>query len=147
MPEMLSNISKHTLVRWFLTLLIFVGFGLTFVPFFTPLLMAALFGFALEPFVTRFSRTKKTKRKVPTALLLISLFLLILLPMAVVISRIVAKSKELTQGGLEANPLVVSAEKLIASISTWLSELSSQFGFGNITEDPSGVASKAAAWV
>lgn len=141
------QIPKHTLVRWLLTALIFIGFGLTFFPFFTPLLMAALFAFALEPFVARFSKSKKTKRKVPTALVLTGLFMLILLPLFIVISRLIAKSKELTQAGLNSHPAVASAEKLIASISTRLSEISSQLGFGNISEESAGLAAKAAGWV
>lgn len=147
MPNLPVQISKHTVVRWFLTFLIFLAFGVTFLPFLTPIIMAALFGFGLEPFVTRFARSKKTKRKVPTAILLFSIFLLILLPMTVVISRLVSKSKEISQAGLEANPLILSVEKLITNLSRWVNDISGQFGIDGVANDPSGMASKAAAWV
>ncbi len=116
-------------------------------PFFTPLLMASLFAFALYPYAEKWSRRKKVTRRVPAVLILFSLFFIVLVPISVVISRLIAKSKELTVGGLESNPMILSAENFLMDLSQRFNHFSEAWGIGNLAENTSGLPAKAATWI
>ena len=106
----MTDYAKYKVVRILIVSVTFVLFGFMFLPFFTPIVMAALFGFALEPVVSKYA-VRKSKRKFPTAVLLLSFFLLITGPIVWVLYRIVAKTKEFSAIGVQNLPLVQSIER------------------------------------
>lgn len=107
---------KHRVVRIILTGIIFSLFGAMFVPFLTPLLMAALFGFALEGVVSRYA-IKRSRRRMPTLLILLCFFLVIALPLGIVGYRLVSIARELAQTRLEDTGIYHSVESLYRQIS------------------------------
>jgi predicted PurR-regulated permease PerM len=109
---------RHRIVRIVLTAVIFGLFGAMFVPFFAPLLMAALFGFALEGVVSKYG-IKRSKRKYPTAIILLLFFFLISLPVGLVGYRLVSLASTLAQTNLQDTSLYHSLESLIMSIESF----------------------------
>lgn len=118
-----------------------------FLPFITPLLIAALFAFALDPYVSRFSRKKRSQRQVPTLLILVSLFLMIFLPCLVVVSRLITKSKEIASQGIESIPFIVTVEAQVDKVFLWVQSMASNLGFHFAWPNAEGYASQAATWV
>jgi predicted PurR-regulated permease PerM len=133
-------------VRIVLTAVIFGLFGAMFVPFFTPLLMAALFGFALEGVVSKYA-PRRSARRVPTALILLFFFLLIAIPLGVVGYHLVSIVRDLAQMRIEDTAVYHSVEQLLASFS----ELSDRLFFALDMNPPEGglteLLPKAGAWV
>lgn len=107
---------KHRVVRIVLTAIIFSLFGAMFVPFFTPLLMAALFGFALEGVVSKYA-VKRSRRRMPTLLILLCFFLVIAVPLGIVGARLVSIARELAETKLEDTGIYHSVEALYHQVS------------------------------
>lgn len=122
----INEVRKHKIVRWTITAVIFLLFAYMFVPFAAALLMAALFAFALNPLVNRFA-VRRSKRRLPTAILLLSFFLLIIVPITLVASRIVAKVREYSAAGFENAPIVKSFENFTNKFMGWASTMIEQF--------------------
>ncbi len=119
---MLSGELNRRIVRIVLTAIIFTLFGLMFVPFFTPILMAALFAFAFDGLVSRWG-FKKSRRKAPTAIILLGFFLLISFPVTIVAFRIFALARELSETRLENTSFYTSLEQIVATISTYVENI------------------------
>lgn len=119
---MLSGELNRRIVRIVLTAVIFTLFGLMFVPFFTPILMAALFAFAFDGLVSRWG-FKKSRRKAPTAIILLGFFSLISFPVTIVAFRIFALAKELSETRLENTSFYTSLEQIVATISTYVENI------------------------
>src|SRR5687768_15707274 len=96
----MKTFSKHRATRLILGTSIAVFFALMFLPFFTPILLAVLFAFALEPSVSRLSR-KTSKRRLPAVLFLVAIFLAVALPIVGVTYRVIKKAKEYAKTGIE----------------------------------------------
>lgn len=119
---MLSGELNRRIVRIVLTAVIFTLFGLMFVPFFTPILMAALFAFAFDGLVSRWG-FKKSRRKAPTAIILLGFFLMISFPVTIVAFRIFALARELSETRLENTSFYTSLEQIVATISGYVENL------------------------
>ncbi len=118
---------KHKISRLLLTIVIFALFGVMFMPFFTPLLMAALFGFALERIVSRHA-PKRSKRKLPTALILFAFFLLIALPIGLISYRIVSMAQQLAATDLQKTSFFQSIESLVNKVALSVQHLFEKMG-------------------
>lgn len=141
------EIRRHQAVRITLGTLILIAFGLVFVPLITPLILAILFAFALEPFVSRFA-VKRSKRRLPTALVLFSFFLIIAGPIVLVISRLVSKVREYSADGLENSPALKSLEQAANSLTAQVAYWIEKFNLDpNIIPNQGEVFSRAGAWV
>lgn len=105
----MTDDAKYKVIRILIVFVTFVLFGFMFLPFFTPIMMAALFGFALEPVVSKYA-ARKSKRMLPTAILLFSFFLLITGPLVWLLYRLVDKVKEFSVVGFQNLPLFKSLE-------------------------------------
>lgn len=137
---------KHRVVRIILTAIIFGLFAVMFVPFFTPLLMAALFGFALENLVTRYA-PKRSRRSLPTLLILVSFFLLISLPIGIISYRVLGLARWVAETQFRESPVYHSLESLAASVSAFAERMMLLVG---ATPPEGGVMEfvpKAASWV
>ncbi len=75
-----------TVVRFGITVIVFICFGFMFFPFWKPILMAALFGFALVDVVNRYS--SKKNREIPTIIILVGFCLALILPLLFIILKI-----------------------------------------------------------
>jgi predicted PurR-regulated permease PerM len=110
---MLESLTKHKVSRIILTVVIFSLFALLFLPFFAPILIAALFAFALEPIVSNFSK-RPSRRKLPAVVLLFGFFILTAGPIVLVFFRFSAKMRELSKSGLDNSPIYQGLEKIYA---------------------------------
>lgn len=137
---------RHRVVRVILTAVIFALFGAMFMPFFTPLLMAALFGFALDGVVSRYA-PKRSTRRMPTALILLGFFTLVSLPVVVVSVRVVSIARELAATQLEETAVYKSVEHLVASVSVFADRLFEAVGATPPEGGLMNVLPKAGAWV
>jgi predicted PurR-regulated permease PerM len=138
--------ANRRIVRIVLTGVIFFLFGLMFVPFLTPLLMAALFAFALDGIVSRWG-LKGSKRKAPTAVILTGFFFLVSFPVTLVAFRIFALAKELSETRMESTSFYQSLEKIVFSVSV---KIESIFHSLNATPPEGGLMQylpKAGSWV
>ncbi len=119
---MLSAELNHRIVRIVLTAIIFTLFGLMFVPFFAPLLMAALFAFALDGLVSKWG-FKKSRRRAPTAIILLGFFLLISFPVTVVAFRIFGLARQLSETRMETTSFYLSLEQIVFTISQYVEKI------------------------
>lgn len=110
---------KHRLVRIGLTVVIFALFGAMFVPFFAPLLLAALFAFAFDGVVSRYS-PQRSRRSLPTAFILLGFFLLISAPLVLIAYRLISLARGFAETKLESMPLYQSLESLAERVSHYL---------------------------
>jgi len=137
---------KHRVVRIVLTAIIFGLFGVMFVPFFTPILMAALFGFALENLVSRYA-PKRSRRGLPTLLILVGFFLLISLPIGIITYRVIGLARMVAEANFSESSLYHSLDSLGDSVSAFVERMMLVVG---ATPPEGGVMEfvpKAAAWV
>lgn len=139
------NNLKHKWARVAITAVIFLFFAIMFLPFVTPMLMAALFAFALDPIVSRFS-VRKSKRRWPIILILMGFFVAITLPIGIVASRVVKKVSEYSALGWQNTSLYQTAEGLYSKGL----ELAESMGL-HITPDqltpPSSLIASAGSWL
>lgn len=143
----MPSLDKNKLIRIILAAAIFCAFGVMFIPFLTPILMAALLAFALDPLVARYS-PKRTPRKVPIALVLLFFFLMTFLPLGLVGYRLTVTTKKIAQTGFNntsffqaiQSSIVKSAEKIDEIlIGMHVEPLSSS--------DPTEHVRKAGTWI
>lgn len=133
---MIDSDTKHKVSRIFLTTVIFGLFALLFLPFFTPILVAVLFAFALEPFMSRFA-IKPTRRRLPALFFLFSFFILTAGPIFFVFFRFTAKLKEFSRLGFENMPVYKGLEKMYHSLSSRFSDLIDMTGLSLDSVNPS----------
>lgn len=119
----MRNISKHRIARLILALAILVSFGLVFLPFLTPILLATLFAFAADPTVSKLAK-RTSKRKFPAAFLLTGIFLTITLPLVGLTYSLVKKVRMYTKAGLQNTELFHKAEELFEKASSYFNNLS-----------------------
>ena len=136
---MLDSRTKHKVSRIFLTTVIFALFTLLFLPFFTPILIAMLFAFAIEPLISRFA-IRPTRRRLPALFFLFSFFLLTAGPVVFVFFRFTDKIKELSKNGIETTPLYMGLEKIYEGLRTRFVDWSDLIGFQH---DSSAAADQA----
>ncbi|MEK6553655.1 MAG: AI-2E family transporter, partial [Bdellovibrionota bacterium] len=131
---MVDAATKHKVSRITITVLIFGLFALLFLPFFAPILIAALFAFALEPVFSGFAK-KPSRRKLPAIFFLIGFFVLTAGPIVLVFLRFSAKMRELAKSGLDSTPIYKGLEKIyiwgMDQWATWSDKL-------GITPDTNG---------
>lgn len=108
--------SMHRMIRVALTGLIFALFGVMFMPFLTPILMAALFGFALDSLVSKYG-LKNTGRRLPTAIILIGFFLIVLSPVSVITYKVIRTVRSISDGGLSNSATYQSVEQIVISLN------------------------------
>ncbi len=118
----MKAITKHRASRLSLAAVIFVFFGLVFIPFITPLLLAVLVAFALEPTVSRFS-IRASKRKLPALLILTSIFLALAIPLTGLIINIIRKVKILSRTNVEELTLYKKALGIWESVAPYFNDL------------------------
>lgn len=138
---------KYKAIRILFVAIIFALFGYMFMPFFTPLLMAALFGFALEPVVSKYA-ARKSRRKLPTAILLFSFFVFITVPSIIVAYRVVNKMKEYSAVGFTNLPVVQSANNVLDRFSVYFNRIVEQVNVDPVAaKDQVGIIGKVGAWL
>lgn len=116
-----ASYDKHRAVRVLFAGLILVFFALMFLPFAAPILMAVLFSFALEPILSKYAG-KRSKRRLPTAIILACLFCGITFPVAFVSWRVVAKVNEYSAMGLQNVPVYQTLKETATAIGERLSD-------------------------
>ena len=109
----MNDLTIQRIIRITITVVVFGLFAAIFVPFFKPLLMAALFAFALERLVSRFSLKKSSARYVPTLAILSVFFLVIASPLILIGFRLTTTIRGFTKAGLANSPLYRSVETLV----------------------------------
>lgn len=124
-------------VRIALTAIILGLFLWMFVPFATPIVMAALFGFGLDPSVSRFG-LKKKRRKLPTLMILLGIFFAILAPASFVVYRCIDLLSKMASHGVSSIPSLVIIQKSLADVRTALVAFAHRYGIDTTwIEDPS----------
>lgn len=110
-PHRMDAAKKYKFSRITITAVIFGLFAFLFLPFFTPILIAALFAFALEPVISNFAN-KPSKRRLPTIVFLAGFFVITAGPIILVFLRFSAKMRELSKTGIESSTLYRGLEKI-----------------------------------
>jgi predicted PurR-regulated permease PerM len=124
-------ITKHRASRLTLATAILVFFGLVFIPFITPLLLAVLFAFALEPTVSYFSN-RASRRKIPAIFILTGIFLSLTLPLTGLTISIVHKVKALSRINIAELPLYGKITLLWEKAAPYFTELTDNGGGGDM---------------
>lgn len=129
-----------------ITGLIFLCFGFMFLPFWKPILMAALFGFALVDVVERFSYKKR--RGIPTLLILIGFCLILILPLLFIILRIANSVLSIKTENFSETSLYKSIEGLVYRVQESMENVMSKFNM-DATElpQPLTILTKALSWL
>ncbi len=139
-------IDKNKYIRILIAGFIFSCFGVMFLPFFTPILMAALFAFALDPLVSRYGR-KRSTRRVPILLILLSIFMLILVPITIVGYRLTSTATNLAASGLNNTEIYKSLESFVLTTSEKVNNLLAEMHINPISmPDQSEFIGKVGAW-
>lgn len=110
---------QHRLVRIAIVAVIFLLFGVMFLPFFTPLLMAALFAFALDRVVQKYG-IKKSSRRVPALLILGGIVLFVTLPLALIGYRLALLAGEVARFRDGNSTVFASLESFIQRVSAFV---------------------------
>ena len=132
-----SLISFHKLIRIGIVCVIFGLFGAMFVPFFSPILMAALFAFAVEPLVHKYE-LKKSTRRAPAALILLGLFIFLAAPLGLVGYRLSQTALSLSKDG--SSPIFQKLESIVSKSDKVLERSMSSL---HIAKEETPVASDA----
>lgn len=117
---------KHKIIRVVFISTIFILFSLTFWPFLTELLLAALFAFAFHDFVEKML-AKKIKRKYASLIVTLSILFFIAAPLTFIILKTISAIKKYSQVGFINIPLYQSSEKLFNELTTYLVSIAERF--------------------
>ena len=144
---MLQSEYVPVFVRIVLTSVILGLFLWMFTPFLTPIIMAALFGFGLDPYVSRFG-LKKKRRTFPTLMILSAFFTVILIPLTVVVYKIVSLTRDLTAAGLEGPTSLQMFQKVLAKVNEVIQQAASSIGMDPSTlPSPVGLIAQVGAFL
>lgn len=136
----------HRAARILITGTIFTAFGLMFVPFWKPLLMAVLFAFALARWVDRIG--PKDSRRLPTLMILTVFSLILTVPLLFVVLRVVRSLSDLKAENLPQISLYQSTQRMVEKWQATIQDLAEQAHMAR--EDapqPLAILSKGAAWL
>lgn len=117
---------RHRITRIVVTTCIFICFGMMFYPFWTPLLLAALFAFGLEPMMSRIS-SLLGKRRLTTFILLFSFVVLSTLMAALILWRIIVKASEYSKQGFDKTKLYISIQHFLETSTKYLHSISQRY--------------------
>lgn len=142
-----SFLSFHKLIRIGIVCLIFSLFGAMFVPFLSPILMAALFGFALEPIVAKYE-LKKSTRRAPAALIILAFYVLIASPIALLGYRLTTTVIGLSKDGFTQAPLFQALKAVLTKSNVILERsLSGMHISAEEFSSPATFLAKAGSWM
>lgn len=143
---MREALDPRKMVRLAFTAAVFGAFGLMFLPFWKPLLMAALFAFALVNWVDRLGNRRQ--RGLPALLILGGFSLVLVIPTLFVILRVVRSISSLRSDNVAQTSLYRSFEGLAAGWHRTLESVlaKAQLEVGDIPP-PMEFFGKAAAWL
>lgn len=136
----------HHVARIVITATIFGAFGLMFLPFWKPLMLAALFAFALARWVDRIG--PKQSRRLPTLMILTGFSLVLTVPLLFVVLRVVRSVSYLSAENLPKMSLYQSTQRMMEKWQTTIQDLAEQAHIAR--EDapqPVAILSKGAAWL
>lgn len=120
--------TKHKIIRTTFIVFIFILFALTFWPFFTELLLAALFAFAFHDFTEKML-VKKIKRAYASFIVTIGVLIFIAGPLTWITLKTIAAVKEYMKVGLHNTPLYQTTERLLRDLTIYLTSLAERFDF------------------
>ncbi|MEK6627325.1 MAG: AI-2E family transporter [Bdellovibrionota bacterium] len=118
--------TKHKIIRASFITFVFILFALTFWPFFTELLLAALFAFAFHDFTEKIL-VKKIKRIYASLAVTLGVLVFIAAPLIWVSLKTITAVKEYMKVGLNNTPLYQTTEKLLRDASSYLISLAERF--------------------
>lgn len=143
---MRDYLEPRKIVRLALTAAVFAAFGLMFLPFWKPLLMAALFGFALVDVVDRFS--EKKRRGLPALAILTAFSLILTLPILFVLLRVARSVTSLRAENLAQTSLYQSIEQVVANWQTTIDAVLEKLHVSpEQLPQPLTLLTKAAGWL
>lgn len=138
--------NKNKWIRILLAGVIFCAFGIMFIPFLTPILMAALFAFALDPLVASYS-PKRAPRRVPITLVLLFFFAATGLPLGLVIYRLTVSAKKIAQSGISNTPIFKSLEHFTHKVALGVDKVFERLQLEPLAStDPNEYVGKIGTW-
>ncbi len=81
---------KHKIIKTTFISAVFIGFAVMFLPFFTPILLAALFSFALHDVVTKLAHKRHFSRRLASLLMILGLIVFVAAPLVFISLNTVA---------------------------------------------------------
>lgn len=143
---MSQYLDARKVVRILITVAIFAAFALMFLPFWKPLLMAALFSFALAQWVDRMG--PKKNRRLPTLLILGGFSLVVVIPVLFVTVRVARALTGLRAENLEQFSLYQSLQRMVERWQSTFHELMDRAHLapGDLPE-PTVLFAKGASWL
>ena len=137
---------QHRIVRIVIVAAIFLLFGVMFLPFFTPLLMAALFAFALDGVVSRYG-FKPSSRRIPALAILAGILTFVTLPLALIGYRLALLAGEVPRLREGNNPLFQSFEAFSTRVMEFVNRVFLMVN-GSVPDlSQLDVVSKAGTWL
>lgn len=144
--------SRQQATAFVFAIAIIVAFALQFLPFVTPIILAIIFGFAIEPKISRYSMIHKSRKKWQTIGILFGLMIAVVFPVSFIgyriVDRIAAVSKDGVQNSQFFQSLVRMKESLVGSAANFYPGIEKMLGNGNESlAKASEVAVKASALI
>lgn len=118
-------------------LLVCLAFLVQFLPFFTPICLAIFFSFAIVPIVNRTGR-KRSRRKLPAAIVLLGFFLGFAAPLGFIIHRMVVKVSDVVEGGVSNTPLFRALDNIKDKVLLMIAQVSPDFA-DSLTQESEGM--------
>jgi predicted PurR-regulated permease PerM len=93
-------------------MVISIAFALQFLPFITPITLAIIFAFAIEPKLSRISAVHKSRKKWQTVGILLGLMLAVVFPVCFIFYKIVNRISAVAREGVQNSQFVQSLMRL-----------------------------------
>lgn len=125
---------KHKLIRSIFIAIVFVLFAMTFWPFLTELLLAALFAFAFHDLTEKLS-AKKIKRVYASLIVTFGVILFIASPLIYITLKTISTVRDYTREGLQNTPFYQVTEKLLQDFNVYMASIAERLNL-DITKLP-----------
>lgn len=120
--------NKHKIIRSIFITFVFILFALTFWPFFTELLLAALFAFAFHD-LTEKMFVKKIKRPYASLIVTLGVLVFIAAPLIFITLKTTSAIKEYMKVGVHTTPVYQLTEKILQNLTVNLNSIAERFNF------------------
>jgi len=129
--------SRQQAMAFAFALVISVAFALQFLPFVTPVTLAVIFAFAIEPKLSRYSTLHRVRKKWQTLGILATLLIAVVFPVCFIFYRVVDRISNMAKHGIQNTELFQSVihlkDAVIDKISIVYPGIEDTFGSGNDT--------------
>ena len=118
---------KHKIVKTTLISAVFIGFALMFLPFITPVLLAALFSFALHDVVTGLAHKRHLSRRIASLLLILGLIVVVAAPLVFITLTTIETVKNYSAAGIENTNLYHWTTQLLTDVTDFIQSTAQKF--------------------